>query len=57
MKLENIILSEISQVQKVKNHIFSHLWNTDLIQTQQYCENQVMLMGGHIQEEGVKRGN
>jgi hypothetical protein len=30
MELENIILSEISQVQKTKKHIFCHMWNIDL---------------------------
>jgi hypothetical protein len=35
MKLENIILSEVSQVQKSKGHMFfSHMWNIDLIQMQ-----------------------
>jgi hypothetical protein len=32
MELENIILSDVSQVQKAKDHIFSsHMWNIDLI--------------------------
>jgi hypothetical protein len=26
MKLENIILSEVSQAQKIKNHMFSFIW-------------------------------
>jgi hypothetical protein len=30
VELENIILSEVNQVQKVKSHIFSHMWNIDL---------------------------
>jgi hypothetical protein len=34
MELEKIILSEISQVQKAKDHIFLHMWNIDLIQIQ-----------------------
>jgi hypothetical protein len=29
-ELENIMLNEISQVQKVKVHIFSHMWKLDL---------------------------
>jgi hypothetical protein len=41
MELENIILSEVSQVQKV----FSHMWNIDLI-----YEKQVTLKGDHIWE-------
>jgi hypothetical protein len=28
MELENIMLSEVSQVQKDKGHIFSHMWKT-----------------------------
>jgi hypothetical protein len=31
MELENIILSEVSQVQKPKNCIFSLMWKTNLI--------------------------
>jgi hypothetical protein len=31
-ELENIILSEVSQAQKAKNHVLSHMWNIDLIQ-------------------------
>jgi hypothetical protein len=44
MELENIILSEINQLQKAKGHIFfSHMWNIDLKQMQQYYEKQVIL--------------
>jgi hypothetical protein len=33
IELENIILSQVSQVQKAKSHFFfSHMWNIDLIQ-------------------------
>jgi hypothetical protein len=32
MEMENIILSEVGQVQKAKSHIFSHMWNINLIQ-------------------------
>jgi hypothetical protein len=31
IKLENFILSEVSQLQKAKNHVFTHTWNIDLI--------------------------
>jgi hypothetical protein len=31
MELENIILSEFSQVQKAKGHMFSLMWNIDPI--------------------------
>jgi hypothetical protein len=50
LELENIILSEVNQVQKAKQrlHVFSHMWKTDLIQIQQYYEKQVGLEGGHI---------
>jgi hypothetical protein len=30
MQLKDIMLSEISQVQKHKLHVFSHTWNMDL---------------------------
>jgi hypothetical protein len=43
MELENIILSEVSQVQKAKGHVFSHMWNIDLIQIHANYEKQVML--------------
>jgi hypothetical protein len=36
-------------------HVFSHMWNTDPIQTQQYYEKQVTLRGGHICEREGKR--
>jgi hypothetical protein len=39
MELENI-LSEVSQFQKAKGHIFTHMWNIDPIQIQQYYEKQ-----------------
>jgi hypothetical protein len=55
MKLENIILSEVSQVQKAKNHVFSHIWNIDLIQIQQYNDKQVTLRGGHTGKRKGKR--
>jgi hypothetical protein len=34
MELENIVLSEVSQAQKAKDHVFSHMWSTDPPQTQ-----------------------
>jgi hypothetical protein len=46
MELENTILGEVSQAQKDKGHMFSHMWNIDPIQTQQCYEKQVMLWGG-----------
>jgi hypothetical protein len=30
-----------------KLHVFSHMWNIELIQIQQYYEKQVTLSGGH----------
>jgi hypothetical protein len=47
MELENTILREISPGQKAKGHMFSLMWNTDLIQIQKYYEKQVTLRGGH----------
>jgi hypothetical protein len=41
--------------QKNLLHVFSHMWNTDLIQIQQYHEKQVLLRGGHLWEEESKR--
>jgi hypothetical protein len=39
MKLENIILSEVSQTQKAKKlHVLSHMWNIDLTRMQDYYE-------------------
>jgi hypothetical protein len=48
MEVKNIILSEVSQVQEAKSHVSSHMWNTDLMQIQQYYEKQVTLKGSHI---------
>jgi hypothetical protein len=51
MELENIILSEVSQVQEAKNHMFFLICGI-----QQYYEKQVMLRGGHVREgEGKRR--
>jgi hypothetical protein len=55
VELENIILSEISQAQKAKNHIFSHMWNIDQLQIQQCYEKHVTLRGYRIQEGKGKR--
>jgi hypothetical protein len=42
MELRNIILSEVSQVQKAKSRMFSVVCGiTDQIQTHQYYEKQV----------------
>jgi hypothetical protein len=35
MELENIILSKVSQAQKMKNRMFSLMWTLDLGQIQQ----------------------
>jgi hypothetical protein len=48
MELENIILSEVRWVQKVKSTAFFPMWNMDLIQILQYYEKQVTLRGDHI---------
>jgi hypothetical protein len=34
IELENIILSEVSQTQKAKNHVLPHMWVIDLKQLQ-----------------------
>jgi hypothetical protein len=34
IKVENSILSELSQAQKAKGHVLSHLWAIDLTQMQ-----------------------
>jgi hypothetical protein len=35
MELENIVLSEVSQAQKTKNHVLPHMWTLDQEQIQQ----------------------
>jgi hypothetical protein len=57
MELKNIILNEVSQVQKAKNHVFSHMWNIGLIQMQQYYEKQVMLGEVIYERRRVKEGS
>jgi hypothetical protein len=52
MELENIILSEVSQVQKFKSHIFSHMWNIGIIQIQQYYEKTGHTKGRSHRERG-----
>jgi hypothetical protein len=37
MELENIILSEGSQAQKMKNHVFPHMQTLNLGQIKQCC--------------------
>jgi hypothetical protein len=63
--LENIILSEVSQVQKAKGPMFSltcgiqtqYKYNTDLYKYKEYYEKQVMLRGGHIRDREGKGGS
>jgi hypothetical protein len=38
MELENIILSELSYVQKAKGHIFSHMWQINPQYKQYYIK-------------------
>jgi hypothetical protein len=57
MELENIILSEVSQVQKVKSCMFSLLCGTDLIQLQQYYEILFTLRGVTHRRGRVKERN
>jgi hypothetical protein len=52
MELEKIFLSEVSQVQKAKGHMFSHVE----YKCKQYYEKQVPIRGGQIQvKEGKRR--
>jgi hypothetical protein len=30
MELENVMLSKVSETQKVKGHVFPHIWKLDL---------------------------
>jgi hypothetical protein len=45
MKLENIILSEVSQAQKTKNYVLPHMQTLDLGQIQQCCKTWVTCQG------------
>jgi hypothetical protein len=54
MEVEDIIFNEANHLKcsyphsgSQKPHIFSHNWNTDLIQIYQYKEKEVTLRGGH----------
>jgi hypothetical protein len=56
MELENIILSKVNQVQKVKGHMFSLMCGIDTqYKYKQYYEKQVTPREGHIQERDSKR--
>jgi hypothetical protein len=56
MKLENTILSEVSQVQKAKSHMFSLYADCRPNTNVQHYEKQDMPRGGHIREgEGKRR--
>jgi hypothetical protein len=49
IEVENIILSEVSQVQKIKGHMFSLICGMqDQYKYNQYYEKQVTPKGGHI---------
>jgi hypothetical protein len=56
-KLENIILNEVSQAQKAKSDILSHMWNIDLKQMKQYYEILVTLGEVTYERGWVKEGN
>jgi hypothetical protein len=51
MKLENIILSEISQAQKTKNHVLPHMWTLD-----QGKYSNVVGLGSHAKGRAHKGG-
>jgi hypothetical protein len=59
MKLENILFSEVSQPvsEGQKLHVFSNMWNTDLIQIQKYYEKQVTLGEVTYKRRNVKEGS
>jgi hypothetical protein len=58
MELKNIILSEVSQFRRPKSHIFSHMWNIDLIQIQQCYEKAIHTEGrSHTRKGMVKEGS
>jgi transposase len=50
IELENIILSEVRQVQKAQNLMFSLTCRIDLIQMQKYYETLITLSGGQTRE-------
>jgi hypothetical protein len=48
MEMENIVLSEVSQAQKAKGHMFSHICGLQIqFKYKQYYEKLVTLKGGH----------
>jgi hypothetical protein len=53
MELKNIIFSEVSQVQKAKGHIFSHIWNIDLIQIQTILYIHTKIYTEHVPKSGT----
>jgi hypothetical protein len=40
--------SKVYRTESQRAHVFSHIWNIDPIQIQQYYKKQVVLRGGHI---------
>jgi hypothetical protein len=51
MELENIILSEVSQAQKTKNHMFSLIWRVDFrsrAKAAMWLDLDHMIRGEHI---------
>jgi hypothetical protein len=57
MELENILLSEVSQIQKAKGHMFSLLCGIELIQIQKYYEIQIMQRELTYKRGRVKEGS
>jgi hypothetical protein len=43
MELKNIIFHEVKNLECQKLHVFSHMWNIDLIQIWQFYEKDVTL--------------
>jgi hypothetical protein len=52
-ELENIMLSEVSQVQKAKGHTFSLMWNID----RPNINTSNILYIKHVPQSGTGKGN
>jgi hypothetical protein len=51
MELENIILSEVTQAQKAKHHVFLHMWIIDLKDAVIFLDIGHTLRREHVWEE------
>jgi hypothetical protein len=56
MELENIILKmKLAILRRLKLHVLSQMWNTDLIQIEQYYKTLVTLRADHKRGVGQKK--